>query len=74
MKTKHTPGPWKIGTPPPNGEQTIGTYHGLMVAVATTGVGMPTIANARPIAAAPDLLEHAYSAWCQDTEEFNQND
>ena len=54
---KHTPGPWRIGTPPPNGEQTIGTQQGLMVAVATTGAGTPTEANARLIAAAPDLLE-----------------
>ena len=54
--SKHTPGPWHIGAPPPNGEQTIGTQQGLMVAVATTGSGVPTEANARLIAAAPDLL------------------
>ena len=53
----HTPGPWKIGTPPPNGEQTIGNSQGLMVAVATTGFNVPTLANARLIAAAPELLE-----------------
>lgn len=52
-----TPGPWKIGAHPPNGEQTIGTPKGLMVAVATTGAGVPTKANARLIAAAPELLE-----------------
>lgn len=52
----HTPGPWRIGTPPPNGEQTIGTNYGLMVAVATTGAGVESIANARLIAAAPDLV------------------
>ena len=59
MQTQHsfTPGPWHIGTPPPNGEQTIGTTQGLMVAVATTGTSVPTKANARLIAAAPDLLE-----------------
>ena len=57
MSDKHTPGPWKIGTPPPNGEQTVGTDQGLMVAVATTGAGVQTKANARLIAAAPDLLE-----------------
>lgn len=55
--SKFTPGPWKIGAPPPSGEQTIGTQQGLMVAVATTGSGVPTEANARLIAAAPDLLE-----------------
>lgn len=57
MNTKHTPGPWIIGTPPPNGEQTIGTGSagGVMVAVATTGVDMEaiTLANAHLIAAAP---------------------
>jgi hypothetical protein len=56
-KTKFTPGPWKIGTPPPNGEQTIGTEQGLMVAVSTTGAGIQTKANAHLIAAAPDLYE-----------------
>ena len=59
MTTPHTPGPWRIGTAPPNGEQAIGTIRGMMVAVATTGVGMEkeTLANARLIAAAPDLLD-----------------
>jgi hypothetical protein len=57
IEMAHTPGPWRIGAPPPNGEQTIGTNYGLMVAVATTGVGVESIANARLIAAAPDLLE-----------------
>ena len=57
MSTKFTPGPWKIGTPPPNGEQTIGTAQGLMVAVATTGAGVQTKANATLIAAAPELME-----------------
>lgn len=56
MSNAHTPGPWCIGAPPPNGEQTIGTQQGLMVAVATTGAGTPTKANARLIAAAPELL------------------
>ena len=56
---KHTPGPWRIGTAPPNGEQAIGTIRGMMVAVATTGVGMEkeTLANASLIAATPELLE-----------------
>lgn len=53
----HTPGPWKRGKPPPNGEQTIGNSQGLMVAVATTGFNVPTLANAQLIAAAPELLE-----------------
>ena len=56
---KHTPGPWRIGTAPPNGEQAIGTILGMMVAVATTGVGMEeeTLANARLMAASPEMLE-----------------
>jgi len=52
-----TPGPWRIGTPPPNGEQTIGTSKGMMVAVVTTGGDTPTLSNARLIAAAPELYE-----------------
>lgn len=52
-----TPGPWRIGTPPPNGEQTIGTRQGLMLAVATTGMEAETLANATYIAAAdPDTI------------------
>ena len=57
MSAEHTPGPWHIGAPPPNGERTISTEKGLMVSVATTGLGVPTLANARLIAAAPDLLQ-----------------
>ena len=57
--TKHTAAPWHVGMPPPNGEQAIGAENGMMVAIATTGVGMKeeTLANARLIAAAPELLE-----------------
>lgn len=49
-----TPEPWCIGTPPPNGEQTIGTRQGRMIAIATTGIGMKeeTLAYATYIAAA----------------------
>lgn len=57
--TQHTPGPWRIGTAPPNGEQTIGNLSGMMVAVATSGGTMrapETLANAHLIAAAPELL------------------
>ena len=50
-ENKHTPGPWMIGRPPPNGEQTIGDKNGLMVAVATTGYGVNSEANARRIVA-----------------------
>jgi hypothetical protein len=60
--TKFTQGPWRIGTPPPNGEQTIGTTQGLMVAVATTGGDTPTLSNARLIAAAPALFSALQAA------------
>ena len=49
---KATQGPWKVGTPPPNGEQTIGTMQGLMLFVATTGYYSTPIANAKFVAAA----------------------
>lgn len=52
LAQKATPGPWRVGTPPPNGEQTIGTRLGLMVAVATTGAGVSSESNADFIAAA----------------------
>ena len=71
MNNKYTPGPWRIGTPPPNGEQTVGTLNGLMVAVATIGAEMEeTKANARLIAAAPELLEALQSVLdnCLDSE------
>lgn len=58
MSEKFTKGPWRIGAPPPNGEQTIGTNQGLMVAVATTGSGIQTRANARRIVACVNALEH----------------
>ena len=48
---EHTKEPWSIGKPPPNGEQTIGDSKGLMVAVATTGDGVSSEANARRIVA-----------------------
>ena len=74
MTIKHTPGPWRIGATPPNGEQTIGTRQGLMVAVATTGIALnETLANARLIAAAPDLLE-ALKLVVQDDEEWAASD
>ena len=57
MSEKYTKGPWRIGAPPPNGEQTIGTNQGLMVAVATTGSGIQTRANARRIVACVNACE-----------------
>ena len=55
-ENKHTPEPWVIGRPPPNGEQTIGDKNGLMVAVATTGYGVNSEANARRITACVNRL------------------
>lgn len=57
---KHTPSPWHVGTPPPNGEQLIGAKNGLLIAVITTGKEIEkeeTLANANLIAAAPELLK-----------------
>lgn len=61
--TQHTPGPWKIGTPGPNGCYTIGTEKGgLMTAIIAHSIREPkeeqeAKANARLVAAAPDMLE-----------------
>ncbi|MFE1817071.1 hypothetical protein [Metapseudomonas otitidis] len=60
--SKHTPGPWKIGTPGPNGCYTVGTQGGLMTAMIAHSICEPdqvetANANARLIAAAPCLLE-----------------
>lgn len=65
MKTSHTPGPWQID---PEIDHAITTQSGLRIAeVATYGAGLVSIgeiapwhhyeANARLIAAAPELLE-----------------
>ena len=60
--SEHTKGPWRIGTPGPNGCFTIGTNNGLMTAMIAHSVNYPNqkeeaIANANLIAAAPDMLE-----------------
>lgn len=57
----HTPGPWRIGTPGPNGCYTTGTERGLMVAMVAHSIHMPdqkaqAEGDARLIAAAPELL------------------
>lgn len=57
MTEKHTPGRLHIGTAPPNGEQTIGTHAGLMVAVATAGADVPTQANAARLVACWNACE-----------------
>lgn len=57
MNAQHTPGRLKVGAPPPNGEQTIVAESGLMVAIATTGVGHPSEANARRFVATWNACE-----------------
>lgn len=60
---KHTPGPWRFYTEPqPNGCPIVGNGSGLMLAMLAHSVNYPdqrdeANANARLIAAAPDLLE-----------------
>lgn len=59
---KHTPGPWTVGTPGPNGCPTVGTARGLMVAMVAHSLEMPNqrgqaAGDAALISAAPDLLE-----------------
>lgn len=62
METKHTPGPWRIGSHGPNGYHTVGTERGLMVAMVAHSVNYideceQAIGDACLIAAAPELLE-----------------
>jgi hypothetical protein len=57
MREQHTEGLLRIGTPPPNGEQTIGTQNGLMLFVAACGNGVPTEANARRLVACWNACE-----------------
>jgi hypothetical protein len=59
MITKHTPGPWKVietNYLPHNGDHVADMSNGLMVVPCLSGLGEP-LADARLIAAAPDLLE-----------------
>ena len=72
METKHTPGPWRMGTPGPNGCYTVGTERGLMTAMVAHSINEPdqaeqAEADAKLIAAAPDLLaelEETHAALC----------
>ena len=63
MSAKHTPGPWRFYTEPqPNGCPIVGNGRGLMLAMLAHSVNYPdqrdeANANARLIAAAPELLE-----------------
>ena len=59
--SNHTPGPWVVGTPGPNGCFTIGTTGGLMTAMISHSINEKdqantAIANASLIAAAPEML------------------
>lgn len=63
-QTKHTPGPWHIGTPGPNGCYTIGTTDCLMTVAIAHSINEPdqkqqAVANAHLVAAAPELLDAA---------------
>lgn len=58
---KHTPGPWRIGSPGPNGCYTVGTERGLMTAMVAHSINEPdqaeqAEADAKLIASAPELL------------------
>ena len=60
--SEYTKGPWRVGKTGPNGCHTIGTPEGLMVAMISHSVNYAdqvttAEANARLIAAAPELLE-----------------
>lgn len=63
MSAKHTPGPWRFYTEPqPNGCPIVGNGRGLMLAMLAHSVNYPdqrdeANANARLIAAAPELLD-----------------
>jgi hypothetical protein len=60
---KHTRGPWRFSTEPqPNGCPIVGNARGLMVAVLAHSINYNSqreeaLANARLIAAAPELLD-----------------
>lgn len=66
METKHTPGPWRTGTPYATGGNQcrrvpiVGGDNGPdeeVIAVVGGGLASPCDANARLISAAPELLE-----------------
>ena len=59
-----TPGPWREGTPPPNGTTTVGTLQGLMTAHCFNGQDSNFIALANPatILELCALLEKAEAA------------
>ncbi|HCK4463466.1 TPA: hypothetical protein N0H24_006107 [Pseudomonas aeruginosa] len=82
MANKHTPGPWKVGTPGPNGCYTVGTQGGLMTAMIAHSICEPdqietANANARLMAAAPEMLgalQHIEEYWNRDSNEQAMTD
>lgn len=66
----HTKEPWRIGSPPTNGEQTIGDLTGMMVAVTTTGYGVDSNANARRIVACVNALKNVSTEWLEAQSEI----
>lgn len=62
MSAMYTPGPWRLGTPGPNGCYTVGNEHGLMTAMVAHSINHKeqaeqAVADAHLIAAAPELFE-----------------
>ena len=65
MTTQHTPGPWKVietNYLPHDGDHVADMSNGLMVVSCMYALGDP-LADARLIAAAPDLLEALKDAY-----------
>lgn len=75
MNTQHTPGPWEIGRCNPEApEQLLNIMsHGSGIAVVRHGGHPKAEANARLIAAAPELL-HALEAAMPILDAFNRTE
>jgi hypothetical protein len=78
MTVKHTPGPWTVDEIDVGRTAHIlgGVSNFCAEIVATVALeGQESQANARLIAAAPDLLEALRRAlWCLDHEQYDQDD
>lgn len=59
----HTAGPWSVVASLPGGAVIVAAKDGAEVADVWGDNGLPAAANARLIAAAPDLLEACASVW-----------
>ncbi len=78
-QTKHTPGPWSVFDYKEGGLTVVSDTHGAYVAKcdgisATIGSAEELMANARLIAAAPDLLRLLEDAipYIEEGEQFNK--